>query len=217
MCLQALRLTHHGICSVCLRMIPSLLSPCRYCGLPATHQDTCYRCQVTEPSWQHLIAVSPYDKPLKSLIHRFKFSGKSELGAALARLMVLSWLNARREYGLVKPDYVVPVPLTRRKHWKRGYNHAALLAKPLAHALGARYCDRMVVRGLSHFDQKVLSAMERKNNVMNVFSCQSTVAGKCILLVDDVVTTGSTIAAICEELKQKNPKEIQVICVCRTL
>lgn len=216
-CYQPLQLIHHGICSFCSTFIPNMPDSCRYCGLVTLNHDRCYRCQNIHPPWQRLIAVSSYDEPLRWLINRMKFNGHTELGYALSRLLLLKWLSERRAHGLAKPQLVLPVPLYRLRQWRRGFNQSALLAKPLAHWLNAKYSETLLVRKERRDEQKKLSAELRKSNLKEVFCCTGKVAGKRILLVDDIVTTGSTIHEICNILKMQNPQEIQVICLCRTL
>lgn len=216
-CHQPLALKGHGICSVCVSLIPTLPAPCAFCALPAENGHICHYCQQKQPGWRYLIAVSSYDDPLKMLVHQLKFFGKSELSTGLARLMMLCWLNARRKYGFLKPDYIIPVPLTRKKFWQRGTNQAELLAKPLAYWLQKSYQPRIIKRQDTGPDQKMLSAQRRKQNLQSAFSCDARVAGKRILLVDDIVTTGATLEAICAQMVPWQPGEIQVICLCRTL
>lgn len=217
LCFQPLMLSHHGICSFCLPLIRNLPEGCSYCGLPTSQNEVCYQCQLNPPPWECLMAVSSYEYPLKWLIHRLKFKGHTELSYGLSRLLLLKWVAERRARGLTKPDIVLPVPLFRYRQWRRGFNQSALLAKPLAKWLEAEYNAKLLVRNEARRDQKQLTAKSRQSNLKRVFRCKEQVTGKRILLVDDIVTTGSTVNEICELLKKQNPHAIQIICLCRTL
>ncbi len=109
-----------GICSVCSRAARSDKTLCPQCGLPATHAHLpCGRCLQKPPPWQRLVTVADYAPPLSPLIHQLKFSRRSEIASALARLLLLEVLHARRTTGLQLPDRIISVPLWQRRHWRR--------------------------------------------------------------------------------------------------
>ena len=163
------------------------------------------------------MAVDDYVPPLNRLIHALKFSGQSSLARPLARLLLLAVLQARRHRALPKIDMVVNVPLYRRRHWRRGYNQSDLLCRPLARWLGCRYEARALTRVHATAIQHQLSARLRKRNLKNAFRLELPVDGLHIAIVDDVVTTGSTVAELSRLLLQSGAASVQVWCLCRTL
>lgn len=218
LCQQPLVLAQHGICSCCLTRLPTLPTCCPRCGLPtASSFNDCGRCILEPPPWQHLVAVSDYQPPLKGLISQFKFYQQEQLAPALARLVMLSWLNARRTRLLPKPDRLIPVPLHGWRHWRRGFNQTELITKPLAHWIGCRWSPTDVVRRRATAVQSRLSAAARKHNLKQAFSCRQSVQNQHIALIDDVVTTGSTVAEISKLLLTHGAASIQIWCICRTL
>ncbi|EFC54753.1 comF family protein [Enterobacter cancerogenus ATCC 35316] len=163
------------------------------------------------------MAVDHYVPPLSSLIHSLKFSSQSSLARPLARLLLLALLQARRTRQLPGVDMIMNVPLYRRRHWRRGYNQSDLLCRPLAHWLGCRYPASALTRVQATATQHRLNARLRKRNLKNAFRLELPVNGLHIALVDDVVTTGSTVAELSRLLLQSGAASVQVWCLCRTL
>lgn len=218
LCRMPLAQTHWGICSRCSNTLlqPRLLCP--QCGLSAgSPLLPCGRCLQKPPPWQRLIAVSDYVPPLNRLLHRFKFSHQPELAPALARLLLLTWLQARRSVGLERPDMILSVPLFQRRHWRRGFNQSDLLCRQLAHWLGRPYHDRAIRRIRPTQIQHRLTAAQRRRNLNNAFHLEFSPEGRHMVVVDDVVTTGSTVAEISRLLLDAGAATVQIWCLCRTL
>ena len=218
LCQAALKLPAQGICSYCLRTLPALPRCCPRCGLPAG--DTfipCGRCLLRPPPWQQLIAVSDYRPPLSLLLARHKFFGVTALSVMLARLILLSWLTARRQRNLPRPDLLLAVPLHHQRAWRRGFNQADLLAAPLAHWLCCRYRPEALTRRRAARVQHQLDARTRRKNLRGAFQLEIAVRGRHIALIDDVVTTGSTVAEISRLLMHAGAASVQIWCLCRTL
>ncbi|MEB5995809.1 amidophosphoribosyltransferase [Acinetobacter baumannii] len=218
LCRQPLSLMRHGLCSCCLRHLPARPPCCPRCGLPAGETRTpCGRCLQRPPPWQRLVFVGDYVTPLSLLVKRFKFHRAPELAPALARLILLRWQQARAEQYLNRPDLILAVPLHATRCWRRGYNQSDLLARPLARWLGCAYRPAALRRVRKTALQQRLSASARRRNLQRAFVCTVPVAGRHIALVDDVVTTGSTVSAIAALLRRQGAASVQIWCVCRTL
>lgn len=187
------------------------------CALPTIDGSICTSCREKALPWRIMIAVSDYNRPLKQLVHQLKFNGRIELAHALARLLLLRWLTYRHQIGIPKPDLVLSVPLFFFRQWQRGFNQTAILAKLLAYWLNCDCPSQYLLRNKATLAQKQLSANQRRKNLIDAFVCRNMLQQKRILLVDDVVTTGSTVEEICHTLKSCNAGEIQIICLCRTL
>ncbi|WLI77968.1 DNA utilization protein GntX [Kosakonia sp. H02] len=218
LCLMPLMLSHWGVCSGCTRAMQLREKVCPLCGLPAARDDIqCGRCLRKAPPWQRLVAVSRYAPPLSSLVHQFKFRPYPEIAPALARLLLLAVLNARRINPQPPPDMILSVPLHARRQWRRGFNQSDLLCQFLAHWLQRPYPRAALRRLRATPVQHHLSARLRKRNVKNAFRLELPVAGLHIAVVDDVVTTGSTVAEITRLLLRSGAATVQVWCLCRTL
>lgn len=218
LCQQPLHLARHGVCSVCVKGLPLTPPCCPRCGLPSTSQIfDCGRCLNKPPPWDAMIYATDYLPPLSGLVMRLKFSRQPELAATLARLLLLRWLGRFRDGCLVRPDVVLCVPLHRRRYFSRGYNQSELLAKPLAHWLSCQFRPQALRRIRSTPPQLRLSEAARKMNLRKAFRCEENLRGKHVALLDDVVTTGSTLREICKLLRNQGVASIQVWCICRTL
>jgi len=217
LCRMPLALSAWGVCSVCTGAL-GYLKGCPQCGLPAVSQTLpCGRCLKKAPPWSALVAVDDYVLPLSRLVHQFKFSSQFALAQPLARLLLLAVLQARRTRGLPSVDTLVNVPLFQRRHWRRGYNQSDLLCRPLAHWLGCREPASALKRTHATAVQHRLNARSRKRTLKNAFRLELPVNGLHIAIVDDVVTTGSTVAELSRLLLQSGAASVQVWCLCRTL
>jgi ComF family protein len=218
LCRMPLALAHWGICSGCARTIPLAATLCPRCALPAfSHALPCGRCLRKMPPWQQMVTVSGYTPPLSHLVHQMKFSHRPELARTLARLLLLAVRDAKRMRQLPAPDLLVNVPLWQHRHWRRGYNQSDLLCRILARWLNCRYEPTALQRVRMTRIQHQLSARLRKRNLKNAFRLELPVTGLHMVIVDDVVTTGSTVAEMSQLLLRSGAATVQVWCLCRTL
>ena len=215
LCKMPLALPAWGICSRCTGAVTLRMCLCPQCGLPSADRNVpCGRCLQKPPPWQRLVAINDYQPPLSTLIHHFKFSGQPELAPALARLLLLAVRqNAMRPI----PQQLISVPLWQRRHWRRGYNQSELLCQALAKWLPCEFNSRAITRIRPTATQHQLSARLRKHNLKNAFQIELPVHDRHMVIVDDVVTTGSTVAEISRLLLRNGAASVQVWCLCRTL
>lgn len=136
---------------------------------------------------------------MSRLIYRFKYDGYRDVGFELGRLYGFSLASAGFTSGI---DVLVPVPLHRRKERMRGFNQSLVIADGLSASTGIPVSTGNLVRRRVTATQTVRSRIERWGNVEGIFTVDrpGEFAGKHVLLVDDVITTGSTIDACCSAL-----------------
>ena len=132
------------------------------------------------------------------------------------KLMFRAMINSLHEVG--KADIVLPVPLSFRRLWKRGYNQAALLARPIAKHFDMTL-DVDSVRRRHRADMGHKNARQRRANIRGVFVVKhpENIKGKTILLVDDVMTTGATLHELRRVLKKAGAKAVYAIVFCRVV
>ncbi|RKQ39482.1 DNA utilization protein GntX [Enterobacter sp. R1(2018)] len=218
LCRMPLACPTWGLCSRCVLALPAPPPCCPRCGLPAAPGvSLCGRCLQEPPPWDRLLFVTDYRPPLTSLVHQLKFCAATALAPALARLLLLKVLMALRAGSVPKPEVIISVPLHSRRAWRRGFNQSALLAAPLARWLQCDFQQASVRRVRATTAQHQLSARLRRSNLRGAFRVEFPVAGRHMVIVDDVVTTGSTVAEIARLLKKQGAATIQVWCLCRTL
>jgi ComF family protein len=154
------------------------------------------------------------------LINQFKFQRRFELAPTLARLLLLGWLAQQRRLALKKPDLLLPVPLHWWRQWRRGFNQSSLLAAAVAHWLGIAWDATLLQRVQATVPQQQLPAMARRRNLRHAFAlapgAQARLAGQRVALIDDVVTTGSTVWALSQLLRRAGVAEIHIWTLGRT-
>jgi ComF family protein len=149
---------------------------------------------------------------VRDAIHAFKFRGKRALARPLAALIGEQWPAAARDVAAL-----VPVPLGRPRERERGFNQAALLAERLARSLGVDVRPRWLARMRDTRPQSDLGAAERRANVRGAFAARADVAGRHVVVVDDVLTTGATVAECARALRAAGAARVGVVAVARVL
>jgi ComF family protein len=199
------------LCEDCLHKLPKLdKQQCLVCQQPAPFGKTHPQCISRNKVDGALSALTHKDKNVHQVIWVFKYNFVSSLAEPLAKLIVET-INQQDLEGYFEEFTVVPVPLhTRRQNW-RGFNQADLLAKTLSERLGNKMDNKLVVRNKFTKPQVKLNADERKHNIENAFSLIGDVTNKKILLVDDVITSGSTAHELAKLLKSRQAAEIWII------
>ncbi len=207
-----------GNCSQLLRPIATPLCSC--CGMPfATASGIdhpCSACLLHPPAFTAARAAFVYEGPLRELIHRFKYEHQVRLRRPLGQLMATTLAPAVATW---QPDLLVPVPLYHKRLRERGFNQAILLATLLARAWQIPLARTALHRIRWTVPQIELHHHEREANVRGAFSVPkpATVDGKRVLLIDDVLTTGSTVAECAHVLQRAGARNVFVVTLARVL
>jgi ComF family protein len=209
------RLGSH-FCEHCWRALERLRLPvCRYCGCPVEEAGQGCWCQpATRAALAGVRAAAYYEGPLRHAIHRLKYNSQTSLASALAPLLAECW----HAHDLAA-DGLVPVPLARERQRQRGYNQSALLARALAEQIGVPVVTGAVARVRHAPAQAGASWGERWENVAGAFAAPARKAarvdGRRLALVDDVCTTGATVAACAEALRAAGASEVWAVALAR--
>lgn len=196
-------------CAVCGDALLPVPAGCARCGQPGP-DDPCGACRASPPPFEAVRAGGLFGGPLADAIHAFKYGGRPALSRPLG-----AWLAA--QVALPGGGTVVSVPLGRARRIARGYDQAALLADALARRAGrgVRRLRGALRRVRETPPQVGQSRAERARNVAGAFAADRSVAGRDVLLVDDVVTTGATAAAAAEALRAAGARSVVVIALAR--
>ncbi len=196
-------------CAVCRDAVDEVPRGCPRCGAPGL-PEVCGPCRVHPPAFDSVRAGALFGGPLADAIHAFKYADRPALVRPLAR-----WLAGR--VAMPTGAVLVAVPLAHRRRIRRGYDQAEILAGHLARVSGARWL-RAALRRVRETPPQVGRAMaERTRNVKDAFEPRrpSSIAGRDVVLVDDVVTTGATADAAAQALRRAGARTVHVVALAR--
>jgi competence protein ComFC len=205
----------NGLGKNCIRKVACILPPiCLKCGRPqrlaAATMDRCQQCNETRYYFSEARAVGVYEGALREYLTELKYRYRPDLGKALGMLLV-EWVKGHREFQ--KFDLIIPIPIHWQKLMVRGYNQAELLANPLQRYLNISIKCDIIIREKVTLSQNALHKEERFNNVYQAFRVINTkpIAGKKILLVDDIFTTGATVSEASRVLMRAGAVDVKVL------
>ncbi len=212
-----------GICDDCIAQIDFLNHDiCYRCGYPYGNildkkgHKLCGKCAGKRGGLFRLSrSAYGYDDFSKKLILDLKFNDKTDLAPLLAKMMYV----AGQDIFTAGVDVIVPVPLHYTRLLKRKYNQSALLAKELGKLTGIPVLYNSLVKKRITKPQVECSGMERIKNLKNAFALShpEDLSGKRVLLIDDVLTTGSTLHECAQTLKKAKPLSIDTLTIARAL
>ena len=214
LCDGLLRKKELYVCTDCrdaVRFIRGLV--CRKCGRPT--EEGVLLCK-TYAEHRHAFeqSVSPYEyrDEMRRSVLRFKCSGRAEYAEFFARSMAV---YAAEKIRLWKTELIVPVPVHPARKRKRGYNQSALIARILSSEWELPFDEKLLIRRKRTKPQTELDRTERQKNVAKAFRCErSRSVPGTVLLIDDILTTGSTLDACAEELKKAGAEKVYALCLC---
>ncbi len=193
LCEKPLAANRRVVCHRCFDALPVLSSE-----LIKSLED-----EIEVKYFDRLFIPYQYSKPFQELIHLFKYkrflSVSKYMAEGLAKIIPVE-----------KYNLVTCVPLNVIKERERGYNQSALLAGYTARFLHCRYSRSLIVRTKNTVTQTKLSRQNRIENVSDAFQCDSDLSGMSILLIDDVITTGSTLNACAKVLKKQGAAGVDI-------
>ena len=210
------------LCRDCEASLPGIQRPCRSCGLPLPpgnyHSTHCGTCMAFPPQYSRLIAPYRYSPPVSSLVAAYKYNRKLANGRVFSHLLNRHLLTQYRAGNL--PTMLIPMPLHATRSRKRGFNQAIEIARILAHELNIPLNRTLVKRSKKTVQQTGLNARERARNVRAAFSIKRDYRFKpeaTVAIIDDVVTTGSSVSELGKVLLKAGAREVHVWALARTV
>lgn len=215
-----------GLCPSCYDYLPRLRSidSCQICSIPlakrpedAETPSLCGRCIKQLPSYDGSISALAYEGETIRLIQQLK----RHFDNAAIRLLseVLSQqIQVHADWPALKQhiDYLIPAPMFWRRNLKRGNNHSQLLARSLSQCLTIPTHASIIQRSRYTRPQRGLNARQRRQNICGVFEVKREIEGMNLAIIDDVMTTGSTMNEMAKTLKAAGAKSVYAFAVART-
>lgn len=217
-CKSLLHSNDSAVCSDCLNMFEPLEYPvCDLCGQPSPNLQPCLACRNHDGLKIKIRSVFLFGGTCKDAVIAFKLAGKTQLAPIFAKLM-----DQCRLQGVEIRDFdlLVPVPLHRSRLIKRGFNQAGLIAYSLSKLVGVSVESQHLKKLQKNPSQHTLpNRKKRLRNVVGSFKVSNpkTFLDKNCCLIDDVVTTGSTLTSCADALYEAGAKSVVGVTVARTL
>ncbi|MEZ5773653.1 MAG: ComF family protein [Hyphomicrobiaceae bacterium] len=210
---------HHTLCAQCWQTVDFIRHPlCDRLGIPLPFDPggivVSAEALAHPPAFDRARAVARYGGTLRDMIHGLKYGDQHHALSLFGR-----WLALAAADLLPGTDLIVPVPLAYWRLWRRRFNQAALLADELSRATGIRH-DPMLLRRTRATETQVGKSLDqRRRNVEGAFAvprrARRRIEGRNVLLVDDVITTGSTVEAATRALRRAGAARVDVVALAR--
>ncbi len=202
------------LCSDCLGELPVLMKGCPVCAsqVPANHNGACRQCRLHKPFFSHVLAPFYYAPPVDRLIRDVKYRAQVQYIDTLAKLLA----HAAEAANVPHPDYFLAVPLHRKRFIVRGFNQSLEIALKLGRLLDIpvlRGCLRKTQAGPP---QTALPLRKRLTSPQGSFVVRRLPPARHVTIIDDVMTTGSTVNAVARALRQHANVQVSVWVVAKT-
>lgn len=204
-----------GICLECRKKLPYIREPkCKKCGkqMESAEEEYCRDCKRFSHAFDRGAAVYTYNDVMARSIAMFKYHNRREYAKVYAKEM---YRCCSRFLKSCAPEVILPVPIHRQKKRQRGFNQAELVAKELGKLLNVPVDADYLIRKAKTIPQKELTRQQRKRNLKEAFEVSKD--GKYykrVLLIDDIYTTGATMDAVSEILRENQTKIIFFLTIC---
>lgn len=214
-----------ALCAPCqARYFPPVRAVCLCCALPlpeglsaGTAVARCGRCLTQPPAFEATVAACLYVAPADQLVRSLKFGGRLALASLMARLLHQAIAVLPPE---ARPELLCVAPLGRERLRQRGFNQALEIAKPLARTLDCPLAPRLLLRTRETRPQALLSPAQRQRNLRHAFALHerfaSSLTGRHVGVIDDVMTTGATLEEIALTLKLGGAARVTNLVFART-
>lgn len=199
------------LCAACRAQLPWNRQACPRCALPQNHDNLCAHCLARAPPFVSAWAPLRLEMPVQQQIHALKY----QAAFLHARLLGQLFAEALLARGVALPDVVLPVPLHPARQRRRGYNQSVELARALRRTTGLRVEAGWAQRLRRTDDQIGMTAIARRRNVAKAFSVDPQVNGLRVALLDDVMTTGATLAELARTCLRAGAQQVEAWAIAR--
>lgn len=189
---------------------------CVKCALPGASHEVCGKCLSEPPHFDSTVAAFHYQYPLDKLVQSLKFGADLKLVRFFSNAIAEAVLSSAGENRLF-PEIVVALPLANQRLKERGFNQAALLAAGVAKQLKLPVAHGAMLRIRETPPQSGLNREARIKNIRGAFACDTSLVGKSVAIIDDVMTTGATLSEAARTLRNAGAERVEAWVLARAL
>jgi ComF family protein len=195
------------LCEPCLRSLPFLVVACPRCALPLAGPEPhlCGACQKKPPAFDAAFALFRYEEPVRHVVQSLKFGARYPAARLLGGLLGEA-LRSRGDY----PEAILPVPLHGSRYRERGFNQAREIARGVSGLLDIPVDASACRRVRATAAQAMLPAKERRRNLRRAFEASAPLPYRHVAILDDVVTTGTTVNEMARALRRAGAERVEV-------
>ena len=210
-----------GVCAKCWAKLSFIAPPfCPRLGIPFVYDPgpelLSMEAIANPPAYQRARAAVRYDDVARTLVHALKYQDRTDLAPAMGR-----WMARAGHELLDRADALIPVPLHWRRGWSRRYNQSGALARVIERQSGVKLVSETLRRVRPTEQQIGLSRTERASNVQGAFKVdtdrKADIAGRRVILIDDVLTSGATVDACARALLRAKAAQVDVLVFARVV
>ena len=211
---KILNLIYPPVCGFCNQICKESL--CKKCEIKIKEYELNSIRKVKNKYFDEVIFLFKYEDIIRSTLIKYKFQNKAYLYKTFSKII----LKNKKICGFLKNyDIIIPVPISKKRKYKRGYNQSYLIAREIAKYTNLNCESKWIIKQKDTIEQSKLNKNERKTNVQGAYKIieKEKLFNKSILLIDDIYTTGSTVNECAKILKQAGVKKIRRINNCKRL
>ena len=201
-------LLNRDLCAACEQDLPRNTHACRRCAIPlpdVADQQLCGQCIKKKPLYDSAWSPFLYAQPVEWVIQQIKFNARLSYASVLSELLVKHVPDVARQ-----ADCIIPVPLHVKRFRERGFNQSLELVRLLARHVNIPIDDKSCTRKKYSAPQMGMSAKQRRKNIKHVFEFNNEKNYRHVVLFDDVITTGSTVAELTRTIKRQGVKRVDI-------
>lgn len=206
--------TDSSICQDCTRLLPYTKNPCGRCGVSLDKAGLiCGKCQANDWSFDVIVSAFQYSFPIVNLLHQYKFQERLDRGALLSDGLIETVKHHYKDKA--GPEALIPIPLHPKRQSQRGFNQSIEICRTLSKTFNWRLERFGLIKQRPTEAQSNLALRYRKKNIQHAFRAIENLPGH-VALIDDVVTSCSTVNEAAKTLKLAGVQRVDVLCLART-
>lgn len=207
-----LNLVYPNVCGFCNKICKECL--CKKCEIKTKKYEINLIQKNKNKYFEELFCIFKYESIIREILIKYKFNNKSYIYKTFSKII----LKNKKTCGfLEKYDIIIPVPISRKRKYERGYNQTELIAKEIAKILNIKLENNILIKIIDTKVQSELSKKDRLNNVKNAFKIinDGKIKDMNVLIFDDIYTTGSTVNECAKVLKIAGANKVGILTIAK--